>query len=128
MVLTDGEVWNSTELFDYVESQTSALTTGGGSGKGDIRVFTLGICRDVSHALVDGLARVGKGFSQVVADEREGIEGKVTRMLGGALSVHVGDYRLEWERKPSDEEAPAAPSVLSPSTSFAPTHLRNPEI
>jgi hypothetical protein len=45
------------------------------------------------------LARVGKGFSQVVVDEREGIEAKVMRMLRGALSVHVGDYRLEWERE-----------------------------
>jgi len=126
MVLTDGEVWNSTELFDYVESQTSTSTLGGGSGKGDIRLFTLGIGRDVSHALVDGLARVGKGFSQVVVDEKEGIEAKVIRMLRGALSVHVGDYRLEWEGKPSDEEAPAAPSVPGPSASFAPTPSAGP--
>ena len=106
MVLTDGEVWNSTELFDYVESQTST--------SGDIRVFTLGIGRDVSHALVDGLARVGKGFSQVVVDERERIEAKVVRMLEGALSVHVRNYRLEWEGKPSNEEASGrAPSVPS---------------
>jgi hypothetical protein len=122
MVLTDGEVRNSTKLFDYLESQNSTSTFGGGSGKGDIRVFTLGIGQDVSHALVDGLARVGKGFSQVVLDEREAVEAKVIRMLRGALSVHVGDYRLEWEGKPNDEEeAPAAPSGLSASTSFGPT-------
>jgi len=121
MVLTDGEVWNSTELFDYVESQTSTSTLGGGNGKGDIRVFTLGIGHDVSHALVDGLARVGKGFSQVVIDEKEGIEAKVMRMLRSALSVHVRDYRLEWEGKPSDVDAPAASSVPNPSTFFVPT-------
>jgi hypothetical protein len=120
MILTDGEVWNTTELFDYVESQASTSTLGGGSGKGDVRVFTLGIGRDVSSALVDGLARAGKGFSQVVVDEREGIEAKVVRMLRGALSVHVRDFRLEWEGKPSDEEAPAGPVVLSPSTYFVP--------
>jgi hypothetical protein len=124
MVLTDGEVWNLAELFDYVESQTSASTLGGGSGKGDIRVFTLGIGLDVSHGLIDGLARVGKGFSQVVLDEREGIDAKVMRMLRGALSVHVGDYRLEWEGKPSDEGAPAAPSVPGPS---APTPTAGPK-
>ena len=127
MVLTDGEVWNSTELFDYVESQASTSTLGGGSGKGEIRVFTLGIGEDVSHALVDGLARVGKGFSQVVMDEREGVEAKVIRMLRGALSVHVGDYRLEWEGKPTDEEAPAAHSGPSPSTSFVPTPSSEPQ-
>jgi hypothetical protein len=35
-----------------------------------IRVLTLGIGWDVSHGLVDDLARVGKGFSQVIVDER----------------------------------------------------------
>ena len=79
MVLTDGEVWNTADFFPYVESET-------GKKKGDVRVFTLGIGRDVSHLLIDGLARVGKGFSQVVSDEREGMEGKVVRMLRGALS------------------------------------------
>ena len=78
MVLTDGEVRNTADLFAYVESETGR--------KGDVRVFTLGIGRDVSHLLIDGLARVGKGFSQVVSDEREGMEGKVVRMLRGALS------------------------------------------
>jgi hypothetical protein len=81
MVLTNGQVWNSTELFAYVEAQT----------KGNVRVFSLGIGVDVSHELIDGLARVGKGFSQVVSAETEGIEGKVMRMLRGALSLHVGD-------------------------------------
>jgi hypothetical protein len=67
------------------------------------------------------LARVGKGFPQVVVDEREAVEAKVIRMLRGALSAHVVDYRLEWEGKPNDEEeAPAAPSGLSASTSFGP--------
>jgi len=41
------------------------------------------------------------------------------RMLRGALSV--GDYRLEWDGKPGDEEAPAAPALLGPSTFFVPT-------
>ena len=69
--------------------------------KGDVRLFSLGIGRDVSHALIDGLARVGCGFSQVVSDEREG--SKVARMLRGALSAHVVNYRLEWEGKQSTE-------------------------
>ena len=94
MVLTDGQVWNSEELFEYVEK---------GTKKGDVRLFSLGIGRDVSHALIDGLARVGRGFSQVVSDEREGMESKVARMLRGALSAHVVNYRLEWEGKPSVE-------------------------
>jgi len=104
MLLTDGEVWNSEVLFKYVEKETE---------KGDVRLFSLGIGRDVSHALVDGLARVGRGFSQVVSDEREGIESKVTRMLRGALSAHIVNYRLEWEGKPNPEEDNL--TALSPS-------------
>ena len=94
MVLTDGEVWNSEVLFEYVEKVTQ---------KGDVRLFSLGIGRDVSHSLIDGLARVGRGFSQVVSDEREGMESKVARMLRGGLSAHTVNYRLEWEDKPSTE-------------------------
>jgi len=94
MVLTDGQVWNSEDLFGYVRKRTE---------KGDVRLFSLGIGRDVSHSLIDGLARVGRGFSQVVSDEREGMEIKVARMLRGVLSAHVINYRLEWEGKQSAE-------------------------
>jgi hypothetical protein len=102
MVLTDGQVWNSDALFDYVEKETK---------KGDVRLFSLGIGRDVSHALIDGMARVGRGFSQVILDEREAMESKVARMLRGALSAHVVNYRLEWEGKPSTEviNTPSSP-------------------
>ncbi len=51
MVLTDGQV-NLDVLFRYVEKETE---------EGDVRLFSLGIGRrDLSHALVDGLARVGR--------------------------------------------------------------------
>ena len=99
MLLTDGQVWNSAELFECVERETA---------HGDVRLFSLGIGHDVSHALVDGLARVGKGFSQVITHEQEGMESKVARMLRGALSAHVNDYRLEWEGKPSTDAATTA--------------------
>lgn len=104
MVLTDGEVWDTGPLFQYVERQTA---------KGDVRLFSLGIGHDVSHSLIDGLARVGRGFSQVVSDEREGMESKVARMLRGGLSPHVLNYRLEWDGKPG--EAALRPSKKPPS-------------
>src|SRR5260221_958946 len=47
IVMTDGQVWNSEDLFKYVENATE---------KGDKRLFSLGIgqdvSQDVSHALV----------------------------------------------------------------------------
>lgn len=105
MVLTDGQVWNTEELFKYVESATA---------KGDVRLFSLGIGRDVSHGLIDGLARVGRGFSQVVSDEREGMESKVARMLRGGLSAHILDYRVEWDGKPTEDDIVARrPSIIS---------------
>ena len=95
MVLTDGEVWDTESLFQYIEQTTSA---------GDVRLFSLGIGEDVSHSLVEGMARVGRGFAQIVSNEQEGIEGKVVRMLRGGLSAHIKDYRLEWEGRPSEEQ------------------------
>ena len=124
MVLTDGEVWNSDDLFQYIQQETAS---------GDIRVFSLGIGRDVSHALVEGMSRVGGGFAQIVSDEKEGLEGKVVRMLRGGLSAHVKDYRLDWEGKPSEVEtkgndAPTAPVVKKKINLFDATAETDPPI
>jgi hypothetical protein len=107
MVLTDGQISNMAPLFEFVERETV---------RGDIRVFTLGIGQDASHALIDGLARVGRGFSQVILDEREGMERKVARMLRGGLSAHVCNYRLEWDGRPNEE--PARETLRPASTAF----------
>ena len=95
MLLTDGEVWDSRELYSYIEEVTA---------KGDVRLFSLGIGRDVSHSLVESMARIGRGFAQIVSDEKEGMEGKVVRMLKGGLSAHIKDYRLDWEGRPREED------------------------
>jgi hypothetical protein len=86
-VLTDGEVWNQEELFGMINKHVDA-------SKGAIRVFTLGIGNDVSHALIEGVARAGNGFAQTVA-ENEQMNSKVVRMLKAALSPHISDYTME---------------------------------
>ncbi len=48
----------------------------------------------MSSALIEGVARAGKGFAQSVA-EGEKMDKKVVRMLKGALSPHVFDYTME---------------------------------
>jgi len=87
MLLTDGEIWNQQDLFSYLNEVV-------GKSKAPIRVFTLGVGNGVSHALIEGIAKAGNGFSQSVG-EGEMMDTKVVRMLKGALSPHISDYTLE---------------------------------
>ncbi|KIV97463.1 hypothetical protein PV10_01214 [Exophiala mesophila] len=82
MVLTDGEIWNQSELFNYI------------GGVNNARFFTLGIGSGASSALVEGIARAGNGFAQFVG-EGEKMDNRVVRMLKGALTPHISDYSME---------------------------------
>ncbi|KFY30142.1 hypothetical protein V494_08247, partial [Pseudogymnoascus sp. VKM F-4513 (FW-928)] len=62
ITLTDGEIWDADELFDFIESSTSTYT----------RFFCLGIGEDVSHSLVEGIGRYGGGLAEVVATDSSG--------------------------------------------------------
>ncbi|KAK0716073.1 von Willebrand factor type A domain-containing protein [Lasiosphaeris hirsuta] len=86
-LLTDGEIWDQGSLFAMINKYVE-------QSKGAIRVFTLGIGSDVSHALIEGVARAGNGFSQTVGDN-EKMNNKVVRMLKASLTPHVSDYTLE---------------------------------
>lgn len=89
MLLTDGEIWNEDDVFGYLNEQIVEKAV-------EARVFALGIGTDVSHTLVEGVARAGRGFAQFVTEREEGqAEGKVVRMLKGALYGHTKDYQLE---------------------------------
>lgn len=87
MLLTDGEVWGERNVFAYVNEQINQK-------KVDARVFALGIGEDVSHTLVEGVARAGNGFAQFVTQNEE-TDQKVIRMLKGALFAHTKDYEME---------------------------------
>ncbi|KAI9774356.1 MAG: hypothetical protein M1840_004250 [Geoglossum simile] len=96
MLLTDGEIWNQQELFSYLNKEVQQSEV-------PIRVFTLGIGNGVSHSLIEGIARAGNGFSQAVGlDEK--LDGKVVRMLKGALSPHIRDYHIEVKYRSDDGE------------------------
>ena len=66
MMLTDGETWDQQNLFSYLNE---AIT----EHKAPIRVFTLGIGNGVSHALIEGIAKAGDGFAQIVGKARRWI-------------------------------------------------------
>lgn len=86
-LLTDGEISRQEELFKLINDQVA-------ESKGAIRLFTVGIGRDASHALIQGAARAGNGFAQSVADNEQATT-KFIRMLKGSLTPHILDYRLE---------------------------------
>jgi hypothetical protein len=85
MLLTDGDIWGQGEMFEYVNSVTK---------EGDVRVFPIGIGGGVSSSLIEGVARSGRGFAQMVGNN-EKLDGKIIRMLKGALTPHINDYQLE---------------------------------
>ena len=94
IVLTDGEIWNQQELFDFITESAANQPA---------RFFSLGIGSRASSSLVEGIASAGQGFSQFVA-ENEKLEQKMIRLLKGALSPRIVDYKLEFKyEKESDD-------------------------
>lgn len=96
-LLTDGDVWGQQDLFDLINH-------GVAESKGAIRLFTVGIGRNASHALVEGAARAGNGFAQFVTDYEQATT-KFIRMLRASLTPHIHDYSLELKYRSSSLEA-----------------------
>lgn len=118
VVLTDGEIYAESQLFQYVNSQIHEK-------KVDARCFVLGVGRDVSHTLVEGFARAGNGVSQFITDD-EIMDFKVVRMLKAALYPHVKDYRLEVKYDDA-EDFEMVESVVPQQTADASDPLLEPK-
>ncbi|PKX99078.1 VIT and vWA domain-containing protein [Aspergillus novofumigatus IBT 16806] len=88
LILTDGQIWKQEALFTFIRETAAADNSA--------RFFSLGIGNGASHSLVEGIARAGNGFSQLVVNYEE-LDRKVVRMLKGALTPHISDYKLEVE-------------------------------
>jgi len=71
MLLTDGDIWSKDLVFKYVADETKG---------GEVRVFPIGIGGGVSSALIEGVARAGRGFAQMVANN-EKLDSKIVRMV-----------------------------------------------
>ncbi len=99
IILTDGQTWHFDQTLAYI--QTTRNQT-----EGRVRFFALGIGYAVSHALVDGIAKAGGGYAEVVQDaSRGGWEDRVVSMTKAALtSAHLGPLRLEFDIRGEDGE------------------------
>jgi hypothetical protein len=87
MLLTDGDISAQQPMFDFLEEKTRS---------GEVRVFPIGIGNDVSSAFIEGVARAGRGFAQMVGNG-EKFESKIVRMIKGAITPHINDFQLEVE-------------------------------
>ena len=83
-VLTDGEISNTEQVIQLVQKNNTKA-----------RVFSLGIGNSVSHNLVEGIARAGRGTSFfVMGDER--MEKKVVKQLKDATQPALNDVKVDW--------------------------------
>ncbi|KAG0137422.1 hypothetical protein HOY82DRAFT_582837 [Tuber indicum] len=133
IVLTDGEIWDEDRVLGFIKQAT-------GNSKGNLRFFSIGLGPEVSHSLVEGIARIGGGYSQIIADgsdeqDRGGWEGKVVKMLKAALTEHIDHYSLqvihdgfhETDEEDSDEEESIHPSAVTPGTANAGNSMPAPQ-
>lgn len=81
ILLTDGDIWQQESFFNYVRRETKG---------GDVRIFPLGIGGGVSSSLIEGVARAGRGFAQMVASN-EKMDVKIVRMVSAQVGVHIGN-------------------------------------
>ena len=98
ILCTDGDIWQQQELFTYLNTQVR-------DSERPIRVFPLGIGNAVSSGLIEGAARAGKGFASTVG-EHEKLDGKIVRMLKGALTENITNCTIdiEYGKDEADEE------------------------
>ena len=97
ILLTDGQVSNTESIVSAIAEERAKHK------ERQLRVFSLGIGNAVSHHLVEGIARAGHGYSQLVMDH-ERLDKKVIRMLSAGLQAPVEDLRLDWPGKPQVED------------------------
>lgn len=91
IVLTDGEYWALDDTTNFVRD-TKQATNGG------VRFFALGIGNEVSHALVENIARAGGGYSQVVEAAGGGdLTRSLVTMLDKALKDHASSVDIYFD-------------------------------
>eukprot|EP01102_Stenamoeba_stenopodia_P012214 TRINITY_DN3828_c0_g1_i1.p1 TRINITY_DN3828_c0_g1~~TRINITY_DN3828_c0_g1_i1.p1 ORF type:complete len:722 (+),score=174.56 TRINITY_DN3828_c0_g1_i1:35-2200(+) len=106
IVLTDGEVSNTDEVIKIVVENHKKHY--------DWRLFTIGVGSSVSRALVEGMARGGRGTVQIITDN-ERVEPKVMATLKQALQPALTNVRVDWGVR-EESEVPATNDTSNSST------------
>ncbi|KAI1171195.1 von Willebrand factor type A domain-containing protein [Nemania sp. FL0916] len=89
VILTDGQIWRPDETMTLVRKAHI-------SSRGAIRFFSLGLGAHVSRTFVDGIAKEGGGYSEIIARvHQDGLENEVVRMLRAALTDHAHNIRID---------------------------------
>jgi hypothetical protein len=118
IVLTDGQIWKPAETINFVKTKWKM-------SEGMIRFFSLGIGAAVSHELVEGIAKAGGGYAEVITSTSGGgWEDRIVAVLKAATTGHIGSFQmeLEWERNhgfeglqlPMYQQSPVNVSAISP--------------
>jgi hypothetical protein len=94
LLLTDGQIYDQEPLFKFVRNTAADNSA---------RFFSLGLGHEAFHSLIEGVARSGNGFAQSVLNGEE-LDRKVVRMLKGALTPHIYDYKLQVEYDTGDSD------------------------
>lgn len=116
IVLTDGKVWNTGPVIQFARDEML-------QSNGKVRFFCLGIGEAVSHELIEGIARVGGGYAEVIRNAAQGgWEERVVAVLEAASTVHVGPPSIEihW-----DEAAVEANQIGKRALVLADLHVQH---
>ncbi|KAI0887810.1 VIT-domain-containing protein [Annulohypoxylon maeteangense] len=112
IVLTDGEVWRLEETLALVQETRT-------NSQGAVRFFSLGIGAHVSHALVQGIASRGGGYSEVISKASTGgWEDRVVAMLKAALTAHVKTLGIKLNGKDNYGQLLASPAEFGDLNPF----------
>uniref|UniRef100_A0A7S4NVN2 von Willebrand factor A domain-containing protein 5A n=1 Tax=Paramoeba aestuarina TaxID=180227 RepID=A0A7S4NVN2_9EUKA len=105
-VLTDGQVSNTERVIQLVEAHHRTN-----------RVFTLGLGNEVSHHLVEGMARAGRGTAQFVSNGSDMAE-KVMKQLKEAIQPALQNVRVDWGGKVEGSSSSSSSSSSGPQGSI----------
>lgn len=106
LLLTDGQVWRLDEALELIKNTRR-------ESHQPIRFFCLGIGDMISHALIEGLAESGGGYSDVIYFQDQRWGRKLVAMLASILAVHTNPIRVLLNGTFMPESTLQSPGIIS---------------